>query len=442
MIPPAPAGRGREASGRRIVIATLGSLGDLHPYLALARGLQKRGRRVVIATTPSYRTNVQSAGIEFAPLGPESPPIPPEIYACILDPKRGLEFVFRELFMPATRRTYQDLQAAVTSGGGADLLVSAPVVFAAPLLAEKTGLPWVSTVLAPIAFFSAYEPPALPGLPDFLTRGPGWLRPWWGRALRAMARRTTRPWSAPVDDLRRELALPASRAHPIYEGQHSPRLVLAMFSAVLGARQPDWPAQTRQTGFAFYDGQEGASSAIDPRLARFLDEGPPAVVFTLGSTAVNSAGEFYRVSMAAAERLGVRALLLVGKETGNRVGLRDPPPEGMAVFDYAPYSAVFPRAAAIVHQGGVGTTAQALRAGRPMLVVPFNFDQPDNAARVVRAGVGQVTPLARYKPAIVAAALGDLLKNEPLKQRARIAGQQLTAENGVETACDALERLL
>ncbi len=338
--------------------------------------------------------------------------------------------------MPATRRTYQDLQAAVASDGGADLLVSAPVVFAAPVLAEKTGLPWVSTVLAPIAFFSAYEPPALPGSPAALTRGPRWLRPWWGRAVRAIARRTTRAWSAPVDELRRELALPPSMANPIYEGQHSPRLALAMFSAALGVRQPDWPAQTRQTGFAFYDQNE---SALDPALAKFLDDGPPPVVFTLGSTAVNAAGEFYRVSIAAAERLGARALLLVGKETMNRVGRLLP--KGMTVFDYAPYSYVFPRAAAIVHQGGVGTTAEALRAGQPMLIVRFNFDQPDNAARVVRLGTGRVLPMARYKPKVVAAALRDLLKNESLRRRARIIGHELTTENGVDAACDAIEQL-
>src|SRR5262249_28459461 len=158
----------------------------------------------------------------------------------------------------------------------------------------------------------------------------------------------------------------------------SPELTLAMFSPVLGGVQPDWPPNSQLTGFPFYD---GLSAALNPKLAAFLDGGQPPIVFTLGSAAVMAAGEFYTESLRAAQRLGNRAILVTRRDPGNVPA--GPLPDGVAVFEYAPFSALFPRAAAIVHQGGIGTTGQALRAGRPMLVVPFGFDQPDNADRVV-----------------------------------------------------------
>ncbi len=130
----------------------------------------------------------------------------------------------------------------------------------------------------------------------------------------------------------------------------------------------------------------------DPELLRFLDAGEPPIVFTLGSAAVWIADDFYAVSIAAARALGRRALLLAGE---NAADIRAHAPDGIGVFDYAPHSAVMPRAGVIVHQGGVGTTAQALRAGRPMLVVPFGQDQPDNARRVVGLGVARTIPEGR-----------------------------------------------
>ncbi len=428
-------------SCKRLVIATIGSLGDLHPYIALALGLQERGHLPIVAAPTCYRARVEAAGLAFESLRPAPPLVDSGLYARILDPKKGPEFTFRDLIIPSVRDTYADLQRIATQHE-AELLVSNPVVFAAPLVAEKLGVPWVSTMLAPMAFFSAFDPPVLLGLPAGFCRGPKFLRPWWGRGLRAAAKYMTRSWCRPIADLRRALGLSPTRADPLYEGQHARALVLAMFSPVLGTPQPDWPAQTRQTGFSFYDRDESGSLEPNPALARFLDKGPPPIVFTLGSTAVNAAADFYVESITAAQALGRRALLLLGEEPANRRGLPEPLPEGVAAIDYAPYFAVFRRAAAIVHQGGVGTTAQQLRAGVPSLVVPFNFDQPDNAARLARLGVGQVVPRARYSARAALIALRTLLCNESTLNRARAIARQIAGENGVDSACRALEQLL
>src|SRR6185436_6166855 len=119
------------------------------------------------------------------------------------------------------------------------------------------------------------------------------------------------------------------------------------------------------------------------------------------------AGDFYQQSAAAAAELGQRAVLLIGRDPRNAP--REPLPDGVQAAGYAPFSELFSRASAIVHQGGVGTTAQALRAGRPMLFVPFAHDQPDNAARVIRLGVARQIDRQQYRAKKVAAELRKLL---------------------------------
>jgi UDP:flavonoid glycosyltransferase YjiC (YdhE family) len=177
---------------------------------------------------------------------------------------------------------------------------------------------------------------------------------------------------APISRFRAELGLTPGH-DPVFEGQHSPQRVLALFSRVMAEPQRDWPPQTLITGFAFYD-QADHGQGLDPDLERFLDAGPPPIVFTLGSAAVMQAGTFYKESLAAVRHLGCRAVLLAGDNS-----IPEPLPPGTAVFSYAPFSKILPRASVVVHPGGIGTTAQALVAGRPMLVVPYAFDQPDNA---------------------------------------------------------------
>jgi UDP:flavonoid glycosyltransferase YjiC (YdhE family) len=252
---------------------------------------------------------------------------------------------------------------------------------------------------------------------------------------------TLESWSEPVYELRAELGLPRVR-HPIFDGQHSPYRVLALFSPLFAEPQPDWPPQTRVTGFCFYDRRDAPEDApgLDPSVARFLDAGDPPIVFTLGTAAVFAAGDFYRESIAAARALGRRALLLVGDHAHNP--LPAPLPEGVAAFDYAPFGELLPRAAAIVHQGGVGTTAQALRSGRPALVVPHAHDQFDNGERARRLGVARWLPRARYNARRAERELRRLLEDPAYATRAAEVGRRLRAENGVANACDRIEELL
>jgi UDP:flavonoid glycosyltransferase YjiC (YdhE family) len=315
------------------------------------------------------------------------------------------------------------------------MLVTHQIPLVGPVVAEVTGVRWVSGVVQPIAFLSAFDPSTPPHAP--------WLRsilalhPAIARLAYQGARRSMASWTEPLDRLRRELGLPAAR-NPIFEGQHSPRLVLALYSRLLGERQADYPPQTLVTGFPFYDA--ASERPASPDLLRFLDAGAPPLLFTLGSSAVWIAGDFYRTSIEAAQALRRRALLLAGPDSVRLVeqGL----PTGIAAFDYAPHGVVMPRAAVSVHQGGVGTTGQALRAGRPMLVVPFGQDQPDNARRCAKLGAARTLSRRAYRLSSVVRALSRLLDQPSYAARAEEVGGLIRAEHGTLTACDAIERIL
>src|SRR5262245_55649127 len=226
----------------RIVITSWRSYGDVNPYLGLALALQLRGHSPVLAIPDYYRAAVERAGLEHATVGPDVEPGDTTVVARIMDARTGTEFLLRELLAPAVDHSYEQLRGAAH---GADLLVTHPVTFAGPVLADKTGTPWVSTVLAPASFMSEHDPFVMPPAP--------WLKQverisrWPSVMLMRLAHRMTRSWMAPVDALRARLGLPRGR-HPVFEGQHSPTLVLALFSRVLGEPQVDWPPNVRVTG--------------------------------------------------------------------------------------------------------------------------------------------------------------------------------------------------
>ncbi len=217
-----------------------------------------------------------------------------------------------------------------------------------------------------------------------------------------------------------------------------------MFSKYFASPQPDWPVKTQTTGFPFFDrggNALGGRAISDPHqeraaLSRFLDAGPPPLLFTLGSSAVMEPGTFYQESFEAARRLGMRAVLLVGLMPQD--AFPQPIPVSIHIASYAPYSELMPRCAASVHQGGIGTTAQALRSGRPMIVVPWSFDQPDNAERARRLGVGRTIPRSRYTASRVVLELKKLQKSS-YAERARELGEKISAEDGITAACDAIE---
>ena len=413
---------------RRILLATIGSLGDLHPTLALALELKHRGHQVTIASTAWYRTKVESLGLEFRPLRPNWNPTDQALIAQCEDLKTGPEVLIRKLVLPHLRDIYDDLFEAATN---ADLMIATELVFAAPLVANKLHLPWVSEILSPASFFSAYDPSLLVNIPEaYRLRRAGWLV---NRAILYFGKVISYNWWQSVRELRREIGLP-TQCDPIFKDKFSPELVLALFSSALAHPQPDWPKQTLQPGFVFFDGGQPNPQDQLP-LSDFLAAGDAPIVFTLGSTAVHHPGNFYQASLAATRQLGRRAILLGPKS--NLV-----PSPDVLVLPYAPHSQIFPQAAVVVHQGGSGTTGQAMLAGRPQLFVPFGWDQPDNAARIQRLGAGLTLARTEYSAQSAAAALSQLLTNPSFAARSAQISTQIQTESALTQACDAIESVL
>jgi rhamnosyltransferase subunit B len=413
----------------RIVVTTIGSLGDLHPKIAIALELRKRGHNVIFATHKGYQAKIEALGFEFHEMRPDGTEDPLEI-ARMTDAQTGSEYVVCNWLLPNLRATYTDL---LKTAKDADFIIAGEIVYAARLVAEKLGIHWASSALQPFSFFSAYDPPVLSFFP-FLSK----LRPLGitvNRGVINLAKSVTKSWAEPIHQLRRELKLPELAGNPLVDDKFSPYLVLAMFSSVLAKPQPDWAANTVLTGFTFYDDAQQAE--LTPELQQFLDTDEPPIVFTLGSANVLNPGVFYQESIQAAIQLKRRAVLLMG---GNK--LPDNLPKDIIATNYAPYSKIFPHACAIVHQGGIGTTGQALQASRPTLIMPYTYDQPDNAVRVKRLGTSRTIFPQQYSAARVANELSELIGNPSYIAKAADIGRIVQAENGASVACDAIEKQL
>lgn len=415
-------------SSKKIVLTTFGTLGDLHPAMTIAQELQTRGHHVVIATNEAYRSQVERIGINFHPLRPNLPvELGWEWTKLVLDGDiKNKELM--DLFCSTQRQTYEDLLKATQT---ADLLVSMNcTVVVAPLVAEKTKIRWVTCFLDPYYVF--YD---VMGVSQF-----AWLNHLVVKVVTFLLSfvPSVLLLHKQISYLRASLELPPVKLHMFLSKLSSPQLVLAMYSSVLARRLSSYPANTQITGFVFLK----SNQKLPPALAEFLDAGPKPIVFTLGSSAVYSADalKFYTESAISAKKLGYRAILLVGNVPQNLP--KELLTEDIIAVDYAPYSELFKRAAAVVHQGGIGTTSQTLLAGIPMLVVPYSHEQPDNAARIVRLGIGLRLNPKQYCSQRVTIELNKLLTQPKYKAKTLAARNYIQSENGIQNACDAIEKQL
>lgn len=421
----------------RIVLTTIGSLGDLHPFIAIALALRAHGFDPLLAVPTDHVAKAVAAGIEAVPVLPSFDAIRErmgltgdEAVARVMG---DMDVLFREILLPSLAESARALDAAAA---GAVALVGSLFMFAAPIVAAKRGIPLVSAVLQPMTLFSAWDPPRTPEFRMFrgsprTAAGRGWNRMLYALIRAALRRR----YATRIDAVRAEHGLAALRPAVMFD-DGDPALTLGCYSPLFAPLPPDAPGTTHLIGFPMFDSDSGAPETLDPELESFLAAGPPPLVFTLGSFAVHAPGGFYAEAAVAAKRLGLRAVLLAGPQAA-------PSASGaILVRDYVPHSALFPRAAAIVHHGGIGTTGQALRAGRPQLVVPHMSDQHDNARRIERLGVGRSIAAGAFTADRAQPALAHLLADPPTTDRARALGEALGREDGAETAAGLIARLV
>ncbi|HZW25457.1 MAG TPA: glycosyltransferase [Gallionella sp.] len=425
----------------RILITCFGSYGDLFPYIALGKELQKRNHVVVLGTTSIFQNIVESEGLPFTHIRcgldrHSSLDAVRELMQKVFDPFKGGEYFIREM-MNGIDATYEDTRLAAMD---ADFVISNPFAFATPLVCSELNIPWFSTILAPMFFMSTYDPPTMSAAPWMKSLHT--LSPAMYRGLFKLIKRAALSWAKPLYELCTSRQLPFPVANPLFEGQFSPHGTLAMFPKRFAEPQPDWPDQTILTGFPIFSAEKANLEVRSERqvseLEEFLNSGEPPLVFAMGSSAVHIARDFFETSARIATKLNRRAVLVAGALADGSIEAG----KDHFVIDYVPYDKLFPRASVIIHQAGIGTLAQAIHAQKPMLIVPFGFDQFDNAERMEHLGIALTCKRKDYTIDKASILIEQLATNDAYTERAIDIGSGMQCTSGVIIACNAIEDAL
>jgi rhamnosyltransferase subunit B len=420
MLPPSETASSEAPVSPRVLIVTAGSHGDVHPFLGIGRALTARGARVGVLVNPHFEREVRDAELEFLPFGELSTTAELIHRYGIMDPFRGSERVLKLLceLAPeavATMRAARDRFAP-------DAMIGHHICLGMTDVARERGIPIALALLAPTPLFSPLDP-ALPT--QFF---PGALGRMLGRALFPIAKRLgIGMFDRAFARARAAAGLPAVKETWKHEWFGGDRL-LAMWSPRFRGALTDDPPRMRICGFPLYD--EPNAPPLAPDIDAFLREGEPPILFCLGSTAVHVPGNFYENAIEVTKSLGRRAILLAGPHAPKF----DRSTPAIRAIDYAPLHQLAPRCAVNVIHGGVGTTAQALRAGKPILVAPFAHDQFNNGVRVANLGCGDSIAARRLTAKRMRRALERLLGDSAIRENAARIGAAIRDERGAERA--------
>lgn len=407
-----------------IVLPTIGSAGDVLPVIGLGRALQARGHRVTVLTNPYFQAMVEGAGLTLAPVGGaedfrrglENPDL--------WHPVKGFQVIARQAILPAMPLMYDYL---ATLDPHTTILAASGMSFGARIAQEKLGFRLATVYLQATLFMSAYDVAEMGNL-----RLPGWLPLRLCQAyINLLESRIVDPLLAPtVNAFRAGLGLaPVNRIFGHW--MHSPQRVICLFPDWYAPPQPDWPANVVMPGFVDY---QPDAAPLPPEVADFLAAGDPPIVFTPGS-AMQHGEAFFGAAIAASQKLGRRAIMLTRFRDQLPAVL---PPDVMHIA-WVQMGRLLPAAAALVYHGGIGTLAQALAAGIPQLVIPFAHDQPDNANRLQRLGVGARLNPHQVNAPRLAEKLRWLLETPGVAERCRLLSAQVNFDRALADACVAIE---
>jgi rhamnosyltransferase subunit B len=379
-----------------------GSHGDVHPFMAVGTALQARGHRVGMSTSAHFETLARQAGFEFDAVGTEA-----DFQATILNPnlwdtRKSFQVLFGGPFPRMLRENYRHIQSRYRPGE--TVLVAGVLAAAARIAHDSLGAPLATVHLQPSVLMSVSDPPVLPML-----HPRRWWPRWWIRFIYWFSARFVADplLGPPVNALRAELGLPPLRGVWKTWG-HSPQCILGMFPEWFASAR-DWPPHLTCPGFVRYD--QSDAMKLSPEVEAFLNAGEPPIAISFGS-AMRTGRRYFEVAIEACQRVGKRGVILA------RGGEQIPTlPFTILHVDYAPFSLVFPRAAAVIHHGGIGTCAQALAAGVPQLVMPLAFDQFDNADRLLKLGVARCVPAKKFTARRAARALDELFADAAMPMK-------------------------
>jgi len=413
-------------SPRHFLLVTIGSAGDVLPFVGLGRELRRRGHRVTLITGGYFEPLIRRNGLDFAEI------ISRDEYLSMIDhpdlwhPFRAPRFIMQNAVAPMIRRVY-DVVTTLHEPGRTTVAAST-LSLGARIAEEAHGIPTATIHLQPAVIRSIVAPPTLAGMlagprvPRAVVRAQFWL------ADKLVVDRLLCP---ELNGLRRELRLPpVSRVFGDY--LHSTSQTIGLFPAWFAPPQPDWPRHLQLTGFPLFDEQE--LTPLDDDLRRFLADGDRPIAFTPGS-AMTQGRNFFAAAAEACRLLRRRGLLL----TRHPEQLPKSLPAGVRHVEFAPFTHLLPQCAALVHHGGIGTMSQAFAAGIPQVVMPLAHDQQDNAARAERLGVSHTLPPKQFRGDRLAAMLRSLLDSRTVAATCGEFAARISGTSPLEQTADLLE---
>jgi UDP:flavonoid glycosyltransferase YjiC (YdhE family) len=410
-----------------VLLFALGSHGDVHPFCGIGIRLRQRGHHVAVAANGYFRALVEHAQLEFIECGTAQQYKELATNPDLWHPVKALGTVFR-----GTARYLRPMyEIAAAFGKRPDSVIAASTLaLGARVAQDKYNLRLATVHLSPSIFLSAHVPPQLPVLRWLPRSSPLWLK----RGVIGLIHKGADRLIAPqLNQFRAEVGLAPVRGI-LSEYWHSPLRVIGLFPEWFAPPQPDWPTQTRLSGFPLWD--EPDLSPISEELDQFLCAGEKPIAFTPGS-AMWRGDRFFDAAIDACVRLNRRGILL----TRHTEHLPERLSDGVIHVPYAPFSQLLPRCCALVHHGGIGTTAQALASGTPQLITPFAHDQPDNAARVHRLGCGEILPPRRFRGKHPAVALARVITSPGVADACRRVVEKFQGPDPIDRTCDLIEQL-
>jgi len=397
--------------------------------VAIAARLRARGRDVTLFANAQFRDLARQQELQFVSLGTEEDYRRFVDHPGLFDPRKSLAAFMETVVVPSIRTAYDQLQAHVEPGQA--VIVATLSVLAARLVQEKVKVPTVTVHLTPLAIKSAYEMPKVsgPAIPEWSPRFV--KRLYWWVADKAVID----PLICPeLNAFRREIGLaPVDRV--LSRWIHSPQRVICLFPKWYASPQPDWPPHTYLTGFPLFDA--GGDEELDAEVSAFLEAGDPPIAFMPGSL-MQHGKRFFHESVVACQMLGQRVILL------SRFPQHIPErlPEGVQHFYYIPFAKLLPHCKVLVQHGGIGTSAQAMRAGVPQLIHPLAHDQIDNAARLKSLGVADWISPAQYRAPGVAERLRELIESPTTADRCREVAVRFEHTDPLGETCELIEEMV
>jgi len=414
----------------QITIIAGGSRGDVQPYVALGKGLKEAGHTVRVLSSDDFHDLVTDYGLDFFTTGGSAQAVAQEMQAQL---ERGnMLKILGQMRQASERQAVQAAKLGLVACQGSDLILGGlSGLFSGQALSEKLGIPLMLAYLVPFVPTSAF-PSALTPIPQ----SP--LTQWLNKPSHHIAQQMMWQSFRGADTNARTQVLdlpPGSFWGPFSIIKKQKQPVLFGYSPEVLPHPKDWDASLHVTGYWFLEPPTGWEPPVD--LMNFLQAGPPPIYIGFGSMSSSNPEETADMVLQALARTGQRGVLYAGWGGLEKEQL----PESVFMTASVPHTWLFPRMAAVVHHGGVGTTAAGLAAGVPSIIVPFFADQPFWGQRVHQLGVGP-KPIPRKRLTVdnLTEALRRAISDGEMRKKAAQLGERIRAENGIAQAVAVIEQ--